>query len=272
MECIHGKRSYQLDRDAFLDRIRSYDQILIDIGTGDGRFVARGCLERPRAYFVGLDPCRENMCRLSGRAALNGLFVAASLETLPLELCATATRLTVRFPWAALLRGLLDPESEAWRSLTKAGTSRHRLELTVNAGALEEVAGLDLDEGMHRIRLAALLAGYSFESERRLDRAALVSMPSTWGKRLAFGRKPVAVSLDLRYPQSEDEPGHDPGSSYLVIIIFSFRLTQHHGRHLRPRASGFTKPGRALRTSAGRIEPLRRACRRHDNSQEPSFS
>jgi hypothetical protein len=40
MEYIHGKQTYTLDRTAFVARLHGYQQIVMDIGTGDGRYAA----------------------------------------------------------------------------------------------------------------------------------------------------------------------------------------------------------------------------------------
>ena len=40
MEYIHGKQTYTLDVPDFVARLQGYQQIVIDIGTGDGRYVA----------------------------------------------------------------------------------------------------------------------------------------------------------------------------------------------------------------------------------------
>jgi tRNA G46 methylase TrmB len=40
MEYIIGKQTYTLDRTDFVARLHGYQQIVMDIGTGDGRYVA----------------------------------------------------------------------------------------------------------------------------------------------------------------------------------------------------------------------------------------
>jgi tRNA G46 methylase TrmB len=40
MEYILGKQTYTLDTIDFAARLHGYQQIIVDIGTGDGRYVA----------------------------------------------------------------------------------------------------------------------------------------------------------------------------------------------------------------------------------------
>ena len=40
MEYIHGKQTYTLNATDFAARLHGYQQIVMDIGTGDGRYVA----------------------------------------------------------------------------------------------------------------------------------------------------------------------------------------------------------------------------------------
>lgn len=232
MECIHGKRSYEMDRETFLQRIERYQEVVLDIGTGDGRFVTRGGVEQQARFFVGLDASRENMRRASRKAPPNALFVAAAVQALPSELREIAALLTVNFPWGSLLQSLLRPGSVTWRSLMGTGLREHRLLVTVNAGAMEVVTGLGLDEGIQRIAGAASQAGYAVERQTTLDQRLLRELPSTWAKRLAFGRSPVAESLHLRQVPTMDELGCDPSPScpplevrfWLAASSFSFLL------------------------------------------------
>jgi len=79
---------------------------MIDLGTGDGRFVLAAASEHPERLVIGIDASVAAMAEASRRAAAsprrgglaNALFVAAGAEALPPELDGSADWLTAWFP------------------------------------------------------------------------------------------------------------------------------------------------------------------------------
>jgi hypothetical protein len=66
--------------------------------------------------------------------------------------------------------------------------------LRLNGGALAE-AGWMLEAGVEQIYNNLLQSGWYMQTPVMMKAAALRSFPSTWAKRLAFGRDPRAVQL-----------------------------------------------------------------------------
>jgi 16S rRNA (adenine(1408)-N(1))-methyltransferase len=194
MERIQGKRSGALDAAALAATASGYGDILIDIGTGDGRFVVRQARACPARLVIGVDACRENLVDASRAAPPNAVFVVADALALPAELTGLATAATINFPWGSLLDGLLDGHAgllDGLRAITRPGAG---LEIRLNAGALAE-AGWSLEAGAARARRSLGAAGFAVGPPVGLDAAALRACPTTWAKRLAFGRDPRAVYL-----------------------------------------------------------------------------
>lgn len=199
LECIRGKRSFTVDADDVAARARRYEDVWIDLGTGDGRYalqVARTC---PATFAIGLDACRDALRDGSRRAAdaANLLLVVANALALPPGLSGLATRVTVNFPWGSLLAGLLDGEPallEGLRAITLPGAV---LECRLNGDALAS-AGLSLRAGGGHARRVLGSAGFVTDQLVELDARALRACPTTWAKRLAYGRDPRAVYLRAR--------------------------------------------------------------------------
>jgi hypothetical protein len=63
-------------------------------------------------------------------------------------------------------------------------------------------AGWDAGAGGERIRDTLGSVGFEVGACRRLGPAELRQLPSTWAKRLAFGRDPRAVRIEARSIQS----------------------------------------------------------------------
>ena len=107
METIRGHRSHNLDSDGLMERIKGYRNILLDLGTGDGRFVTCLAERHQESFFIGVDACRENLRTNSQRKLVNALFVIANAESLPRELNGLASHVNINFPWGSLLGSLL---------------------------------------------------------------------------------------------------------------------------------------------------------------------
>jgi hypothetical protein len=194
VESIRGAHAHEIDAHALAARLAGYAHILIDLGTGDGRFVRHAAASCPATFAIGIDACRENLRESSRRAPPNALYLIANALALPGGLDALATHLTVNFPWGSLLAALLtgDPALiERLAGLARPGT---RIEVRLNAGALAE-AGWPLTEGGRRVRQALRAGGFDMGPAVALGPRELRACPTTWARRLAFGRDPYALEL-----------------------------------------------------------------------------
>ncbi len=199
MEGICGKRASVIEAATLAARIAGYGDILIDIGTGDGRYaqtVARQC---PSSFAIGVDACRENLRGVARNPPRNALFVIANALTLPRELRGLATRVTINFPWGSLLAALLDGDPAFFRGLVMLAQPGATLEIRLNQGALAE-AGYALEAGAMQIRQMVREWGFHDEQSAMLDTDALRACPTTWARRLAYGRDPCGWLLAATWP------------------------------------------------------------------------
>ena len=194
METIRGRKSLKIDWNGWKDRLKNYDHILLDLGTGDGRYARTLAARHPRWFVIGVDACRENLREHSQAKLRNLLFVIASAQDLPCELEGLVSHVTINFPWGSLLESLLSGDPKLVCGLKSVSRARAGLDLRLNGGALAE-AGKTLETGTDRIYYNLLQAGWQVEHPVMLDSAALKKFPSTWAKRLAFGRDPRALML-----------------------------------------------------------------------------
>jgi 16S rRNA (adenine(1408)-N(1))-methyltransferase len=193
MESIRGKQALEIDAPALAQRLAGYERILMDIGTGDGRFVQQVAKTCPEQFAIGIDACRENLCASSRNALLNALYIIANAQALPCELYGLATHVTINFPWGSLLNGLLtgDPTLGGLAAIAQPGAI---LEVRLNADALAE-AGWGLEDGGERVRQVLRASGFGMRPTVALTARDLRTCPTTWAKRLAFGRDPRASYL-----------------------------------------------------------------------------
>ena len=194
MEMIRGKKSLELDVNGWKDQLAKYDRILLDLGTGDGRYARTLAETHPRWFVIGVDACRENLHEHSRTKLENLLFIIASAQELPRELDGLISHITINFPWGSLLESLLESDSNLMKRLKIVSRARAALSLRLNGGALVE-AGKTLEAGTERIFYNLLRTGWQLKQPVMMDAGSLKKFPSTWAKRLAFGRDPRAMML-----------------------------------------------------------------------------
>jgi 16S rRNA (adenine(1408)-N(1))-methyltransferase len=193
--CIRGRTSAEIDADVLAADVAGYDNVLVDVGTGDGRYVlhvARAC---PTWFTIGMDACRDNLRTASRKAPPNALYVITNALALPEEeLGGMASKVTINFPWGSLLTGLLDGDPMLLEGLLTIARPGATLEVRLNAGALTE-AGYTLESGGAWVRRALHEGGFDVGDLVRQDARELRQCPTTWAKRLAYGRDPRAEFL-----------------------------------------------------------------------------
>ena len=194
METIRGRKSLELDFDGLMDRLANYNHITLDLGTGDGRYVRSLAEQHPDSLIIGVDSCRENLREHSQAKLQNMLFIIASAQNLPKELNGLVSQITINFPWGSLLESLLIDDSKLMRGLESISRSIASMDLRLNSGALAE-AGTTLEVGAEKIYTNLIRSGWQVESPVMIHANALRTFPTTWAKRLAFGRDPRALFL-----------------------------------------------------------------------------
>ena len=194
MQTIRGRMSLEIDWNGWKNQLKNYDRILLDLGTGDGRYARTLAAKHPGWFVIGVDSCRENLREHSQAKLRNLLFVIASAQDLPCEWEGLVSQVTINFPWGSLLESLLSGDPRLLCGLKSVSRARAALDLRLNGGALAE-AGKTLEAGTDRIFYNLLRAGWQLEQPVLMDASALQRFPSTWAKRLAFGRDPRALML-----------------------------------------------------------------------------
>lgn len=194
METIRGRTSLQLDLNEFRQRLANYNRIILDLGTGDGRYARSLAQKHPGWFIIGVDACRENLRQHSQAKLPNLLFLIASAQDLPRELEGSTSHIIINFPWGSLMESLLMGEARLLHGLRSISQANASLDLRLNGGALTQ-AGTTLENGTEKICNNLFRSGWQLKTPVMLDAQALRTFPSTWAKRLAFGRDPHAVML-----------------------------------------------------------------------------
>lgn len=200
MRVINGKSTRQMDAAEVAAWVGMHSDITIDLGAGDGRFVRSLARRRPENGAIALDLCEANLRGASRKAPGNALFVVADALSIPGELQGTASRVTVCFPWGSLLRGLVQGEPDLLAGLAAIARRQATLDVVLNGGALAELS-LPLEAGAERVVASLRQVGAKVGGVRFVGPEELRGYPTTWAKRLAFGRDPRAVRIGATLPR-----------------------------------------------------------------------
>ena len=129
--------------------------VIIDIGTGDGRFVYQSARLNPNKFYIGIDPNTRPLQKISEKihrrpakgGAPNALFIQAAVDDLPAELDGVADEIHVHFPWGSLLHAVATGDIEVLRNLRR---------ICAGGASLEVVIGLDSERDQAEIERLGL--------------------------------------------------------------------------------------------------------------------
>lgn len=210
LQVVVGKKIRPMDGEEFASLAARYSEVLIDLGTGDGRFVLHWARQHQNTLCIGIDALQEAMRECSRRAAskpqrggvANALYVVAPIEQLPTELLGSATRITINFPWGSLLRALVTPEPRVLRDLAALGRPGAGMTVLINYSVFQDEAyrerlglpSLDLLVSGEWLARAWRRAGIVIDRRSLLDRE--VPHRTSWGQRLILGSERSTLLIE----------------------------------------------------------------------------
>ncbi len=216
---VIGRRAMALDQHWLGAQAAGARGVLLDVGTGDGRFVIDMAREHADWFCIGIDPVAQNMQRLSRIAAdkpvkggvPNALFLRGSAEQLPGPLRQLADRLTVNYPWGSLMRTMVRAEPEGLRRLRAACRDGATIGILLNRSIFEDksyAARLQLPEEefleSRQFADAYRMAGIVIDARRSFRGDPPIR--TVWGRHLArrSARKSFMIKAVAACPAGEN--------------------------------------------------------------------
>lgn len=182
---------------------RTGEGIVIDIGTGDGRFVSAAAKANPNKFYIGVDanvkPLEKPSMKATRKPAKGGLpnamFVQAAIEDLPDELDGVADEIHIHFPWGSLLKAVATGQPEILRSLRRIAAAGCVLELVIGIDLERDAAELARLEVpnltpiiLHSFLIPKYLAaGFELLEARRLAPREWSRLETSWARKLQGG-------------------------------------------------------------------------------------
>jgi 16S rRNA (adenine(1408)-N(1))-methyltransferase len=209
---VEGKRRREMGAAELAERTAAAgtSRVVVDVGTGDGRFAYAYAGEHPDAFVIGVDAIAERLDELSAKAARkpakggrpNVLFARASAEAPPDELLGLADEIHVLLPWGVLLVGTMLAEPAVMEGLTSlASPEGADLVVVFNAEVWEEstpqhladLPAVTVEYVQETLAPAYQAFGIRLDDVHEMSPDEVKALPTTWARRLSHGRHPKFV-------------------------------------------------------------------------------
>ena len=190
---------------------RTGEGVVIDIGTGDGRFVSASARANPDKFYIGVDanakPLEKPSMKATRKPAKGGLpnamFVQAAIEDLPEELSGTADEIHIHFPWGSLLKAVATGDPKILQSLHRISAPGALLEIVIGIDPVRdkaELERLDVPELTPIILHSYLVpkyisAGFTLIDHGHLEPAQWSRLETSWARKLQGNSDRVVVFL-----------------------------------------------------------------------------
>lgn len=206
MEIIKGKNSEEITKDDYQNIINGFGTVILDIGTGDGKFIYNEAKSNPENFYIGLDPNRNALEKYSSKIYKkpskggldNAMFIIARIEDLPEELSESIDKIYINFPWSGLLKITVEPDIQVLDQLKNiCRQQKTSLEMHFNYSSKYEPVEMqkleieDLSEEYieKTMKPAYKKADIYIENYKKYDNEFIKDFDAQWSKRLAYGRK-----------------------------------------------------------------------------------
>ncbi len=185
--------------------------MILDIGTGDGRFVYRSALANPNKFFIGIDANAKPLEKISMKAtrkiskggAPNVLFVKSAIEDLPGEFSGAADEIHIHFLWGSLLKFVVCGDSEILENLHRIcapeclleiifGIDETRDKSEIERLALPEITAESLEKTLIPKYAAA---GFKVLKKGELTISDWSKIETSWARKLRENSARKVISL-----------------------------------------------------------------------------
>ncbi len=194
--------------------IHTGEGIVVDIGTGDGRFVYRSARLNPAKFYIGIDanvkPLEKISMKSTRRPAKGGLanvlFVQAAIEDLPDEFNDVANEIHIHFPWGSLLHAVTTGAPHVLDALRRISAPRCTVEIVIGIDEVRDrsqIQRLGLPVLTPDLIVNTLLPKYEAAGFKVIENGSLSSaewskLETSWAKKLRSGQGRNTVYIILQ--------------------------------------------------------------------------
>lgn len=198
MIVIAGDKKKEIDKQSFENLCKKFQKVILDVGTGDGRFIYKNALKDEKTLYIGMDPADQQLKifskKVNKKRLNNSLFVLGSIENTPPELFSNIDKISINLPWGTLLEKIVKSENSSVNNLYNL--LKDQGEIEVIFGYLPELEPnetkrLDLPKINGEIGVQQTFSSFkrhfNIIEMLRLTKKDLGKLETTWAKKLKFG-------------------------------------------------------------------------------------
>lgn len=194
--------------------LHTAEGVVVDIGTGDGRFVSAAARINPNKFYIGIDANAKPLEKISMKATRksakgglsNVLFIQAAVENLPEELNETADEIHIHFPWGSLLRAVITGDESVIASLRRISAPGCLVEIIIGIDAVRDKSEIERLE-LPQISLDYLVkvlapkyekGGLKFLGKGILDSSQWARLETSWARKLRGNENRQVVYITMQ--------------------------------------------------------------------------
>lgn len=189
-----------MEKDHFLELSSNYSEIVIDLGTGNGKFVYDLALNNPDILYLGIEPTACNLYEYSKKANKNKvnnlIYIITSIENMDDELNGLAEKVYVNFPWGSLLEAIVKDIPELLGKIALLGKKGAEYNFTFAYSTIHEPVEIEkrnlpiLTDDYLKSKLSAIYkeVGLIIETCTNLKPQDINKFGTLWAKKLFLGK------------------------------------------------------------------------------------
>jgi 16S rRNA (adenine(1408)-N(1))-methyltransferase len=187
----------------------NFEKNILDIGTGDGRYVYKNALANPNTLYLGIDPAsnlKEYQREINRKKIRNAVLINSSIENFNLNEVNTIDQINIILPWGNLLKYVVTVDNPFFEKIFKWLSDEAKVQIIF--GFNEELE----EKETKRLNLAELteqetnfiknkyqnLQGYKLIEFKQLTNKDLINFETSWAKKLSFGKNRKYLYIELK--------------------------------------------------------------------------
>ena len=214
MEIARGKKTVDLPEKDFKKIKKRYPRVAADLGCGDGKFAYEMARRNPDTLYVGIDADRNNLVKYASRIVRkrskggldNVIYLISNVEDLPDVLEGIFSEIWIILPWGSLLEGIVNGRELYLRNIRRIGSPGSKIRIYLNYDLKYEPVEME-KRGLPPLTedyiKSSLIPGFESNGFAETEWEFLANeevspIPSTWTRKLAFGRERRTLKLAAR--------------------------------------------------------------------------
>lgn len=205
MKAIVKRESRELSPSEWMAIRNNYQQVFVDLGTGEGEYAFRQSQKMEEILFIGIDSCQAMMSDYAFKAEKrakkqqlnNLLYVVANVEALPDELSKCADKITINLPWGSLRDGIVKGCPILLSNLKRISKCGTIIDIYVSYSKeidATEIESRDLPlltDTYVKETLGPLYheSGIKIKKVKTLSNKDLIKLDTKWAKKLGYGKQ-----------------------------------------------------------------------------------